>query len=150
VRISAVLLAAVSLGGCLLNTPTNVAKRFVSAVKHLQWDKMEALVDWASSERALGKPLGGDRHAVLLEVAEGISSYQISYYGEERARSNFLFFRVAETKKTKEAEDLVRVQIELRLTSMESKTFEITTRKVGRTWRVVLTPNLLEKKYMSY
>ena len=150
-RIGALLIAtAVVLGGCLLNTPTNVVKRFIACVKHLQWEKMETLVDWPSSERALGRPIGGDRRKVLLDVAESISSYEIGYYGEKRARSNFLFFRVTKTRKLKETDDLVRVEIELKLSSTASKTFEMTARKIGRTWRVVLTPNLLEKKYMDY
>lgn len=143
-------LAAAMLGGCLLNTPTNVAKRFVASVKHLRWDKMEALVHWPSSERALGRPLRGDRREILTDVAESISAYEIRLYGEERAKSNFLFFKVAKVETLDRTDALARLQLDLKLSSEKSRSFEMTITKVGRTWRVVLTPNLLEKKYRKY
>lgn len=150
-RIGALLvLAACALGGCLLNTPTNVAKRFVASVKHLRWDKMEALVDWPASERALGRPLRGNRREVLSDVAESISAYDIRYYGEKRAKSNFLFFKVARAEILDRTETLARLRVTLKLTSEQSRTFDMITRKSDRIWRVVLTPNLLEKEYISY
>ena len=150
-RIGAVLvLATFAFGGCLLNTPTNVAKRFVASVKYLRWDKMEALVDWPASERALGRPLRGDRREILTDVAETISAYQIRLNGEKRAKSDFIFFKVAKVETLKKNDDWAKLNITLKLTSSQSHVFTMTTKKVDRTWRVVLTPNLLEKKYKDY
>ena len=145
-----IVLAPFVLGGCLLNTPTNVAKRFIGSVKRLQWDKMEALVDWPSSERALGRPLEGGHREILTDVAECISAYEIRYYGEKQAISHFVYLKVTKTETLKKTEDRARLRIKLNLSSEKSKTFEMTTRKVGRTWRVVLTPNLLKKAYIEY
>jgi len=144
------VVVAFTLGGCLLNTATNVAKRFVASVKHLQWDKMETLVDWPASEHALGRPLQNNRREVLTDVAESISGYDISYYGEKRAKSNFLFFKVTRVEVLKKTKDLARLKITLKRTSEQSTTFDMTTRRSDRIWRVVLTPNLLEKRYISY
>lgn len=143
-------LATVALGGCLLNTPPNVAKRFIGTIKRLQWDKMEALVDWPSSEQALKRSFKRGRREILNLVAERISGYDIRYFGEGRAKSNFVFFKVAKTESLERTEDLARMSITVKLTSDKSKTFELTTKRVGRTWRVVLTPNLLEKEYIDY
>lgn len=144
------VLGAVSLGGCLLNTPTNVTKRFIGSVKRLQWDKMEALVDWPSSERSLNRRIKNGRKEVLTTVAEFISGYEIRRYGDDRAKSHFLFFDVAEAESLERTDDFARLKIRLKLSADVSKEFEMTTRKVGRTWRVVLTPNLLKKEYMDY
>ena len=150
-RIGAVLVVVTfAFGGCLLNTPTNVAKRFITSVKYLRWDKMEALVDWPASEHALGRPLRDDRREVLTDVAESISSYQIRYNGEKRAKSNFIFFKVAKAETVKRTDDWATLSITLKLSRSQSNTFNMTTRKVDRTWRVVLTPNLLEKEYKEY
>jgi len=145
-----VVLMAFACGGCLKNTPTNVAKRFVNTIQYLKWDSMEKLVDWPSSERALGRKSAGNRRQILTEIAESISSYDIREYGEKRARSNFSFFRVSKVETLSKTEQSARLRIDLRLTNEKSKTFEMTTRKVGRTWRVVLTPNLLKGSYVDY
>jgi hypothetical protein len=151
VPIGALLIAApLLLGGCLLNTPTNVSKRFIGAVKRLQWGKMEALVDWPSSERALGRSLRDGRKEILTTVAEYISGYEIRRYGEGRAKSHFVFFNVAEAEDLERTVDYARLRITLKLSSDVSKEFEMTTHRVGRTWRVVLTPNLLKREYVDY
>jgi hypothetical protein len=150
-RTSVVLAAAaVWLSGCLANTPTNVAKRFVGAVRGLNWDTMEALVDWPSSQRALGGAFQGDRRAVLAEVLEGVTGYHLSYYGEKRAKSNLLYLKVTKAETIQKTDTLARLRLDLHLVDAKTKTIEITTRKVGRTWRVVLTPNLLEGNLIEY
>ena len=151
IRIGLVLaLAPLVLSGCFLNTPTNVVKRFIGMVKRLQWDEMEQLIDWPSSERALGRRLRGDRREFLIELAECISGYSIAHYGEGRARSNFSFFKVRKAEYIEKTEKVARLSVTIKLTKEQSKTIEMTTVKVGRTWRLVLTPNLLEKKLIMY
>ena len=150
VRIALVLaLAPFGLSGCLFNTPTNVVKRFVGTMKRLQWDRMERLVDWPSSEQALRTRLSQDRRAFLTEVAECITGYDIGFFGEERARSNFSFCQVS-TVEYIETNKSARLRVTIDLTNEQSKTIEITCAKVGRTWRVVITPNLIEKDTISY
>ncbi len=151
IRIGLVLaLAPFVLSGCFLNTPTNLVKRFVGMIKRLQWDNMEQIIDWPSSERALGKRLRGDRREFLTELAECITGYSIAFYGKERARSNFSFFKVRKAEYLEKTEKTARLSVTIKLTKEQSKTVEITTVKVGRTWRIVLTPNLLEKKFIMY
>jgi len=143
-------LAPCVLSGCLLNTPTNVVKRFVGMIKRVQWDRMEQLIDWESSERALGKRLKGDRRKFLIEVAEHITSYNISYLGDERARSNFSFFKVRKIEYLEKTDETARVRVTIKMTDKHTRTLEMTLRKVGRTWRIVITPSLFEEVYIPY
>jgi hypothetical protein len=144
------VLMAVVLGGCLANTPTNVCKRFVNALKDLDWDRMEKTVDWPASEQALGKPLETGRKEVLLKAAEGIGAYPISYEGESKAKQHFIYFHVTKTETLERTDTSARLRITLRLRSDYSKAFEMSTVKVGRTWKVVLTPELLKEDYIEY
>jgi hypothetical protein len=151
VRIGLVLaLAPLLLSGCFINTPTNVVKRFVGMMKRLEWDKMEELIDWPSTERALQKHLKENRRAFILNLAECITGYNIEYYGEERARSNFSFTRVKKAEYLKRTDEMAQLKVTISLTREHSKTIEVTTVKVGRTWRIVITPNLLEEDFIRY
>lgn len=146
-RISALLtLMACCVTGCLFNTPKHVTQRFVSAISRLNWDKMETLVDWDASERALGTSLEGDRKQVLLNVAEKVSHYDISYEGEERSKNMLIYLRVSRAKVTEETDDRATVEVKVTMGREESQELVFTTVKVGRTWRVVLTPNIMKAR----
>jgi hypothetical protein len=145
-RIGVLLLAVVcALSGCLLNSPSNVTKRFVGAIRSVNWDKMERLVDWPSTERAFGRSLEGTHKETLLKIAERITDYPIGYEGDELARTKFLYIKVTKTALTKEGDDRALVRATVRLDSESTREVVFATSKVGRTWRVVLTPNLLER-----
>jgi hypothetical protein len=147
VRTGALLaLLACGLSGCLFNTPKNATKRFVSAISRLKWDKMEALVDWDSSEKALGRSLESNRKDVLLKVAETVSDYDISYEGEERSLNQLIYLRVSKARVTDETDDRATVEVKVTMGQEKSQELEFTTAKVGRTWRVVLTPNILNAR----
>jgi hypothetical protein len=111
---------------------------------------MEKEVDWPASERAVGKPLDAGRKDALLRAAEGIGAYSISYEGESKAKQHFLYFHVTKTEILERDDANARLRITLRLRSDVSKTFEMSAIKVGRTWKVVLTPDLLKKDYINY
>jgi len=135
-------LTASGLSGCLLNSPSNVTKRFVGAISRLKWEKMEKLVDWKSSEQALGRPLSENRKDVLRQVAEAITDYDISSEGEELARTKFLYLKVTEAKVSKHGDDRATVRATVSRDAEHEAEIVFTTAKVGRTWRVVLTPEL--------
>jgi len=143
-------LIAVALSGCLANTPTNVCKRFINAVKDLEWDKMEKMVDWPASERALGASLQENKKDVLMKAAEGIGAFRISSEGESKAKHRFVYFHVTKTEMLERDDTSARLNVTLRLRSEASKTFEMSASKVGRTWKVVLTPELLKPDYIQY
>ncbi|MBN1918846.1 MAG: hypothetical protein JW889_13150 [Verrucomicrobia bacterium] len=146
IRIGALLLAAAcGLSGCLLNSPSNVTKRFVGAIKSLNWDKMERIVDWEASEQALRRPLGENRKELLTKVAERITDYGIGREGEERSRTKLLYLKVTKTKITEKTDDRATVTATISMGDPNPTEVVFTTTKVGRTWRVVLTPNLLRQ-----
>jgi hypothetical protein len=146
IRIGALLVAASwGLSGCLLNSPSNVIKRFVSAMSRLKWERMEKLVDWQSTEEAFRRSLGESRKELLLKVAEKITDYDIGYQGEELSRTKLLYLRVTKTEVSEKTDDRATVTATVSV-SQEYKTdvvFIVT--KVGRTWRIVLTPDLLKR-----
>ena len=137
---SAVLLVVVgvALSGCLRNTPGNVAKRFVKSIKEMKWEKMEKLVDWTASGARTA-----NRRELLTDVAEHLTRYEIREYGEKRARSYFLYLRVTKIETLKRTDRLARLRVDLSMSREQTMTFDMTLRKVDRTWRVVITPDLL-------
>jgi len=137
------LVMASGVGGCYLNSPSHVTKRFVKAMSRLDWGRMEELVDWAGSEKAFGRPLGTERRDLLLKIAERITGFDISYEGEERTRTRFLYLKVSETKVSDRTDDRARVTATVSMGAGVENEVEFTTTKVGRTWHVVLTPSLL-------
>jgi hypothetical protein len=135
------LVMASGTGGCYLNSPSHVTKRFIKAMSRLDWGRMEELVDWSSSERAFGRPLGNHKQT-LQDAAEGITGFDISYEGDERSRTRFLYLKVSETTVSDRTDSRATVTATVSLGAGVENKVVFTTTKVGRTWRVVLTPSL--------
>ena len=147
VRSGALLvLMAFGLSGCLFNSPSNVTKRFVGAIRGLKWAKMEKLVDWKSSEQALGRPLSENRKDLLVKVAEAVTDYDIGYQGEELSRTKLLYLRVAKAKVSRQGDDRATVRATVSMGADYETEIVFATARVGRTWRVVLTPDLVKER----
>lgn len=141
--------SAIALGGCLLNTPEQVVKRFIGRLKSLEWEKMSELVDWPQTAEympdfpATNKGESEKKKEILQKFAENVTGFLVRKKTADEIRHEFLYLKISSLKRMKDDRDWAWLEVEVTRDS-RSRVIQILVMKVKRVWRIVLTDNLFK------
>lgn len=143
------VVAATALGGCLLNTPEQVVKRFIGRLKSLEWEKMSELVDWPQTAEympdfpATNEGKSDRKKEILQRFAEKVTGFPVRKKTADEIRHEFLYLKMSGMKRMKDDKNWAWLELEVTRDS-RSKVIQILVMKVKRVWRIVLTDNLFK------
>jgi hypothetical protein len=141
--------ASVVLGGCFLNTPERVVKRFVGRLKGMQWEKMSQLVDWPKTAEyvpdfpATNKGEHEKKKEIFLRLAENLTGFAVRKKTADEIRHEFLYLRISRLERMKDSKDWAWLEVEV-ARDAKSKVIQVLVMKINRVWRIVLTENLFK------
>ncbi len=144
-----VVAVCMALTGCLLNTPDQVVKRFVSRLKARQWEAMAELVEWPRSSRYVpGLPssnTGEDdaKREVMLRIAENFTGFPVRQRTTDQIRHEFLYLKLAGLKHMRDSDTWAWLEIRLTMDG-HAKTVQLLVMKIDRVWRIVLTESIFK------
>jgi hypothetical protein len=147
-RLTALLICPVlflSLG-CLRNSPTSVAKRFILSIKNLKWDTMVKMVDWDTTQRTYGGgiPQGSKRDLVYTFAAK-FTRNRFEDMTDEEIKHKFLYLAVRSTESIEKSDRKARVKVVCQIEKdQDDRSILIDLTKVEREWKVVLRPDMFE------
>jgi len=143
------ILAAITLSGCFRNTPEKVSQRFVMGIQTLKWDAMAKMVDWNATSQYIRNTAPDARKDIIIAFATAFTKSDLKAMKESEIKHKMLYMSLISVKALEKTETTAKVKVSCRLektgeTNKNDVTLQL--KKVNREWKIVLTPDLLERQ----
>ncbi len=148
-----ILAALVFSNGCLRNTPKQIAQRFVLSIKDLKWDKMIKMIDWDTTEKYGDKLPQGSKKDLVYRFGAIYTKNRFERMTAAEIRHRLVYMAVDSVKLLEENDNRAKVNVACRLEQRKTDNpltytdVDLNLIKVNREWKVILTPDLFERKY---
>ena len=119
------------------------------SIQSLNWDAMINMVDWDSTAQFIQNTSAEARKDIILAFASSFTKSELKTMKESEIKHKMLYMSLVSTTVLDKNEKSARVKVLCRLEKTGDKNKSDVTlelRKVNREWKVILTPDILQRK----